>query len=409
MEVSILREAIARQRADWSLEQAFYIDPEIYEFERREWLAEQWYILGHCSEVSEPGRFIVRSVLGESLVIVRDHEGLVRAFYNLCKHRGSRLCDKDGRAQSFICPYHAWTYRLDGSLRSAPAMPKEIDLAELRLNAVPVREIGGVIIGSLKGNLRELDEVQNEAEPLLRYQGIPQARVAARRSYRTYANWKLVMENFKECYHCLPCHPEYCGVMRHVDVVARQATPEAEAVWKEEEERWFREQADAHSPAHLRRWDPKSQSRWTMSRGVIGKGFKTESQDGEPVAPLMGQLQRFDGGFTGFGIRPFVVVIMPNDHALMFQFLPMAVEETEVIISWLVDGSASDSDVDLERLVWLWDVTTIQDKAIIERNAAGIRSHAYVPGPYSLLEAGPAQLVSAYLRELSAKCSDQSV
>jgi phenylpropionate dioxygenase-like ring-hydroxylating dioxygenase large terminal subunit len=406
MQATELREVIARQRPGWSLEQPFYTSAAIYEFEQRGWLAEQWYVLGHCSEVPKVGSFIVRNLLGESLIIVRDTTGVLRGFYNVCRHRGSRICDRDGQATHFVCPYHAWSYRLDGSVRLAPAMSEDIDLGRLGLHAVPVREIGGVIVGSLKGDPQTLDTVQRETEPMLRYHGIPQARIAARRSYPTGGNWKLVMENFAECYHCFPAHPEYCSVMQHVGVVAREATPEAAAAWQQEEERWVREEADPNSPVK-NLWRPDLESpRYGVSRSLIGGGRKTQSQNGQPVAPLMGQQRRFDGGVGGFNIRPFCIVGMANDHAAMFQFLPTGPEKTDVIITWLVDGSAKESEVDVERMIWMWDETTVQDKTIIERNAEGVRSLSYVPGPYSAkLEPGADGLVRHYLHELSARCS----
>jgi phenylpropionate dioxygenase-like ring-hydroxylating dioxygenase large terminal subunit len=408
MQLAALREAIARQRPGWSLEQPFYTSAEIYDFERRGWLAEQWYTLGHCSELPERGSYIVRELLGESIIIVRDTEDRVRGFYNVCRHRGSRICDHDGRASNLVCPYHAWSYHLDGSLRSAPAISADIDLARLGLRPVPVREIGGIIVGSLEGDLQSLDIVQREVEPLLHYHGIPQARIAARRSYPTRGNWKLVMENFAECYHCYPSHPEYCSAMKHVEIYARQATPEVAAAWERTMEQWLSEEADRDSPVSIGNsdyiTDPPKFSTHSVGRAPIGDGRKTQSPDGEPVAPLMGKLRRFDGGVSGFGIRPFVINMMTNDHMVMFQFLPTGPEDTDVIISWLVDGSASEADVDLERMIWLWDVTTVQDKAIIERNAEGVRSSSYVPGPYSAaLEPGPIRLVSDYLQALSAR------
>jgi Rieske 2Fe-2S family protein len=120
----------------------------------------------------------------------------------------------------------------------------------------------------------------------------------------------------------------------------------------------------------------------------------------------MGQQTRFDGGVGGFHMNPFVFVAMANDHAMMFQFLPLGPEATDVVISWLVNGSAHESDVDIDRMIWLWDVTTIQDKQIIERNAQGVRSLAYEPGPYSpTLECGPAGLVNHYLSALATRCA----
>jgi phenylpropionate dioxygenase-like ring-hydroxylating dioxygenase large terminal subunit len=404
LQLTALREAIARQRPGWTLEQPFYVSPEIYDFERRGWLAEQWYTLGHRSELSEPGSYIVRDLLGESLLIVRGTDGQVRGFYNVCRHRGSRICDRDGRASSLICPYHAWSYHLDGSVRSAPAISADIDLSQLGLHPVPIREIGGIVLGSLKGKLPSLDVVQREVEPLLRHHGIPEARIAARRSYPTRGNWKLVMENFVECYHCYPSHPEYCSVMKHVEVFARQAAPQVAAAWERTMEEWFSKDADRDSPAPLRKDYKPGPAIHSVGRAPIGERRKTQSQDGEPVAPLMGQLRSFDGGVTGFSIRPFVINMMTNDHMVMFQFLPTGPQDTNVIISWLVNASASEAEVNIERMIWLWDVTTVQDKALIERNAEGVRSSAYQPGPYSAaLEPGPIRLVADYLQGISAR------
>jgi Rieske 2Fe-2S family protein len=400
MQIEVFREAIARQRTGWSLEQMFYISPEFYAFERQHWLAKQWYVLGHSSELPEVGSFIVRELLGESLIILRDSERTIRAFYNVCRHRGSRICTADGKATSLMCPYHAWSYRLDGSLRSAPAMAADIDLKELGLHPAPVREIGGIILGSLRADPKTLDPAAAAGVPMLDYHGIPNARIVARRSYPTKANWKLAMENFAECYHCYPSHPEYCSTMNHVQVLARKATPEAEAAFEQEVARWHREEADPDSPVALRNSSYVEYMSQHVSRAPIGGGRLTQSQDGKPVAPLMGRQTKFDGGAGVFSVRPFAFAALLNDHAVLFQFLPVAAELTHVQISWLVGGDTHAADFDVERMIWLWDVTTAQDKAIVELNAQGVRSDAYTPGPYSTLEPGPAALIQKYLREL---------
>ena len=219
-----MKELIARQRPGWSLEQSFYTSPSIYDIERRGWLAHQWFPLAHCSEIREGGSYILRELLGESLIIARDAEGTLRGFYNVCRHRGSRICDHDGRADRLTCPYHAWSYRLDGSLRAASALPEDVDVARLSLRPIHIREIGGLVIGSLSGDPQAIAPLTDVFEPGLRFHGVPDARIAARRSYSVHANWKLVLENFIECYHCFPAHPEYCRVMKHVDAVARDAS-----------------------------------------------------------------------------------------------------------------------------------------------------------------------------------------
>lgn len=121
---SSLRLLIGRQRPGWTLEQPFYTSQEIYAFELRSWLAEKWYVLAHVSEIREPGSYIVRELLDESLIIVRDMQGTLRGFYNVCAHRGSRICDKGGRGNSLTCPYHAWTYRLDGGFEDRACLAR---------------------------------------------------------------------------------------------------------------------------------------------------------------------------------------------------------------------------------------------------------------------------------------------
>ena len=402
-----LSDLIARQRPGWSLQGPFYTSAQIYEVERPGLLAEKWYVLAHCSEVNSPGKVIVRSLLGESLILVRGAEGVLRAFYNVCRHRGSRICEADEQVSSLTCPYHAWSYRLDGSVRSAPAMARNIDLTRLGLHPIAVREIGGVIFASLRGHPQQLDNVDEQAAPMLRYHGIHQARIAARRSYRTYANWKLVMENFFECYHCYPTHAEYCSAMPHVKLIAREPTPEVAAAWKKELTKWFRDEADPNSPAGGAELDFSGKATEVISRTMIGGGRKTQSADGLPVAPLMGRVSRFDGAVALFRMRPFCFLILLNDYAVMFHFSPRGPEDTDVTLSWLVDGTAAESEVDVERMVWMWDVTTLQDKVIVERNAEGVRSLSYTPGPYSeTLEQGPAQFIKTYLQELTTTGTD---
>ena len=399
MMIAQLSQLIDRQRPGWSLERPFYTSPEIFELERTGWLARQWFVLGHRSEISHDGAYIVRELLGESIIVVRDKASTLRGFFNVCRHRGSRICDHDGTAAHLVCPYHAWSFNLDGSLRAAPALPDEIDKRQLVLRPIAVRDIGGLIVASLQGSSGDLDAVAAALEPGMRFHGIPEARIAARRSYATAANWKLVIENFIECYHCFPSHPEYCSVMKHVDAVARDA-PDGGAAWAQTTNDWFSQQAEPASPIQAPRTG-LAFDLFAASRGPIGGGRLTQSQDGKPVAPLLGNLANFDGGVSSFRCEPFVFCQALNDHAVLFHFSPRGAQATDVSISWLVSGSASGADVDIERMTWLWDVTTLQDKSIIERNAAGVRSQAYSPGPYSKLESMPARLVSRYLQELT--------
>jgi phenylpropionate dioxygenase-like ring-hydroxylating dioxygenase large terminal subunit len=391
-----LSELIARQRPGWSLEQPFYTSQEIFDAERRGWLADQWFVIAHTSEIAQPNSYIVRELLGESIVITRDAKGELHGFYNVCRHRGSRICDKDGKGSSLLCPYHAWSFQLDGSLRTAPALPDNVDRKSLGLHAIGVRDIGGFILASLRADPASLDEAERELLPGLKWHGAPTARIAARKSYPTKANWKLVLENFTECYHCLPAHREYSSVMQHVDALGKVSPADAER-WQKTMDEWYEKQADPQSPLAGKRLNSLDRP-FAAARFPVGNGRMNQTQDGKPVAPLMGQQTRYDGGVSSFIILPFFYLQATNDFIRMMQFLPTGPEHTDVIITWLVEGSSTDEQVDKERMMWLWDVTTIQDKEIIERNAAGVRSAAYQPGPYSTLEQWTSGFVQNYLQ-----------
>jgi Rieske 2Fe-2S family protein len=390
-------EALARYRPGWSLEQLFYTSDELFERERRTWLARQWYLMGHASEVPRVGRFIVRELLGESLIIVRTAPDTIKGFFNVCRHRGSRICGEDGTASAFTCPYHAWSYALDGRLRSAAALMEGTDKSALGLRPVQLREIGSLLFCALDSEAPGFDA--DSMLPGLEFQGVRDARIAARRHYPTAANWKLVMENFHECYHCVPSHPQYSAVMGHVKRYSMDSAGLAQE-WNREVEKWASTAAIAEFPQAVFETEDAEWSYSDVTRFPVGGGRKTQSEDGEPVAPLMGRYPRYDGGIATFGVPPFCFFYGLNDHAVLFQFMPRAAELTDVTVSWLVDGTAPADKVDVERMVWLWDVTTVQDKMLVEANAAGVRSRAYEPGPFTKLEQWGVSFISQYIEEM---------
>lgn len=401
-----IRRIIERQKSGWTLELPFYVSPEIYEIERNTYLSEQWHIVGHISEVPRPGTHIVRTLLGQSLIILRDNEGVLRCLHNVCTHRGCRVVDHDGcTSGGFVCPYHAWSFRLDGSLKSAVGLPDDANTGTLGLRQASIRSIGGIILVSMRADPAELDGIERRLLGLLHHHGIASARIAARHKYSMRANWKLVIDNFLECYHCYPVHPEICAIRSSVAVQGRVATEETINKWARFVTQWSDEEADPSSPVPISSTEILFElDVLDVYRIPIGKGFKTESRDGSPVAPLMGKVKRYDGGSTGFCVQPFIYYTCCSDHAVLFQFDPAGPEQTDLTLTWLVDGSANEDSVDIDALTWMWDVTTKQDKEIIEKNFDGIRSMSYRPGPYSLLENLSSQQTSRYLSYLTREC-----
>lgn len=392
---------IDRQRPDWSLEQAFYADPAIFALERDLWFPRQWMLVAHASEVPEKGRYIVRQLFDEEIIVVRfgDAEDDIAAYYNVCTHRGSRLCAKDGRGKLLVCPYHAWSFRLTGELQSRQDLPASVDPEALGLHRVPCKSFGGLVFCGLDAS--SLPDIQPVADGLtggLRENGLDRARIVARKNYLTKANWKLVLENFLECYHCRPAHPEYYRVNGHVKVTATRDADKA-VEWQNEIEAWHSVIGDAEF--HKGAWQAGDLDTmpFAMHRKPIGSGRNTLSNTGEGVSCLMGGRHAYDGGESGFRLGRLSFASSANDYVTLFQMIPRNAMETDVILTWLVDKDA-DNDIDADAISWMWDVTTVQDKKITEDNADGIMSRAYRPGPYTPLESQTSFFVQTYLSEL---------
>ncbi len=205
-----IAELIAEQKPGYSLDQCFYTDPDIYALELERIIYRNWILAGHQSQLPNPGDFKVLDVAGESAIIVRGTNGSLKGFANVCRHRGSLVClAHEGHADKFACPYHGWTYDIDGKLIAARNMPEDFDMAAHGLNPVSVDVIHGLIFvcftdtpPSLEGARRDL------AEPMAMFD-FENLKVAAQKNYEIPANWKLSIENYQECYHCATAHPEY--------------------------------------------------------------------------------------------------------------------------------------------------------------------------------------------------------
>ncbi len=385
---------VQAQRPGHSLDQALYVDPAVFRRDRERIFSNQWILAGHVSQISEPGDYLLFDLAGESIILIRDRQGAVHAHYNVCRHRGSRvLLEPAGNARSLVCRYHGWTYACDGSLQAAPRMPDEFDGGQHGLERCSLRIVEGLMFVSLsRGSGPDLDAVASGVTPYLRLHGIAQARVAHREVYPVRANWKLAVENYLECYHCKPAHPEYCGVEIKADSIG-DGSPAAMARYEVCHREWLARATRLGTTLPEFALDLPLDERQPHTqfgaayRAPLREGYSSATQDGSPAAPLMGGFTDYDGGETALGIGPCTYMLAYNDYATFFQFVPREAEVSDIVITWLVHGAAREGvDYDRTRLTWLWSVTTEQDKSIIEANAAGIRSTRYAPGPSSLLE-----------------------
>jgi Rieske 2Fe-2S family protein len=372
---------IAGREPGRALPQAFYVREDVFARDL-DMLLAGWTCLGHESEVAAPGDWITAGFGAESAIIVRGEDGEVRALANVCRHRGSRVCvEARGSASVFTCPYHAWSYRLDGRLRAAREMPEGFDPADFGLKTLPLVNLGGLLFVSFGAAPPSLAEAGPALVAMGERHGWTRAKVAARRSYTVAANWKLVLENYHECYHCGPAHPEFSVLHTLARPKARRLQPGADF------EAWGAE-SDGRAVARV-------------MGSALAEGALTGSRDGSLIAPLM--VPAADGTCVFAELGYLSAFLAYADHGVIYRFIPRGVLETEMEVLWLVAAEAREgADYQPEALTWLWDITSLADKRIIERNQAGVLSRFYVPGPFSLMEPGTAQLVDLYLADLAA-------
>jgi Rieske 2Fe-2S family protein len=372
----------------YSLPQNFYLDPDIY---RRDMnlLLRRWNFVGHISELSGAGSWITAEIGPESVIVTRDEYGALRAFANVCRHRGSRIClEKSGRSNLLVCPYHAWTYQLDGRLRGAREMPKS-QVAEngLDLHPLPLIQIGGLIFVSFGPNPPDISLAQPALLQMTRRYQWEHAKIAHRAQFTFDSNWKLALENYHECYHCLPAHPEFS--LLH-------------ALARPGQRQLILEPGNQQGYHDVEDWEPQNNGREVVRvmRSALSDDCKTGSTNGKLLAPLMGP----DDGHCIFAELGFLTAFLAYaDYGVIYRFLPQGVHRTSMEVIWLVQGDAqAGRDYDMDALTWLWTVTSVADKTIIENNQRGVSSRFYQPGPFSPMEPGAQAYVERYLAELSA-------
>ena len=394
-------------RPGHSLPRAYYCDPAIFERDLERMLLRHWFCAGHVSSVPNAGDFFLVDLGTESVIICRAADGAVHALLNVCRHRGSRVCvTRSGSAVGggFTCPYHAWSYGLDGRLRAAREMPASFKREAAGLKTLQLRVIEGLIFISFATSPPSLDDAARALANAAGTHGWASAKVAHRASFVIHANWKLAVENYMECYHCQPSHPEFAR--RHVYArPARQGTELERAARGRSAALGIRiDDVDGYGL----KAKPGQESIAVM-RSALLAGHSTASPDGQPVAPLMGDFREHDGSSTYFDVGPISDFLAYSDHGLIYRFIPRSVDRTEMEVIWLVHADAIEGrDYQIDRLSWLWQVTSVEDKQIIERNQEGVNSRYYEPGPYSLQEEYAMRFVDWYIGELGVATASTS-
>ncbi|MBS3023757.1 MULTISPECIES: aromatic ring-hydroxylating oxygenase subunit alpha [Acidiphilium] len=366
---------LAQRPPRHTLPQAFYTDPEIFEFDLREIYGRSWLLIGLETEIPDPGSYLAMTIGRSPILLLRGQDGVLRGFFNTCRHRGAQiLADGCGHAQRLLCPYHQWMYDDTGALRGAGRMPREFDKSAHGLRPIHVRTVAGTVYVCLAAEPPEFDAFHDHLAPMLAGHDLGNAKLAAECTLFERGNWKLVMENARECYHCGAGHPELArsfptdvrgnfSTAGMVDLPGFIARMEALGL---------------PSAAVQGEW-------WQASRFPLRDGNVSMTMDGTPcVAKPLCHVNGGDVGSLRWALEPHCFAHAVGDFLIIFSALPLAPQETLVVAKWYVHKDAEEGvDYTRDGLMHVWNETNLQDRALVELNQRGVNSLGYVPGPYS--------------------------
>ncbi|MDR9438735.1 MAG: aromatic ring-hydroxylating dioxygenase subunit alpha [Halomonas sp.] len=373
-------EMLLQRHRHFSLPQPFYNDARLFALDMQEIFEKEWLFAGMTCEIPAKGNFITLEVGDNPVVIVRGDNGSIHAFHNVCRHRGSRLCVSDkGKVAKLVCPYHQWTYELDGRLLFAGTdMGVDFNLGAYGLKPVNVRSAGGYLFVSLAEEPPPIDDFLESLAHYLAPYDMENVKVAVESSIVEQANWKLVIENNRECYHCNGAHPELLNSLQEFDDSDDpRATPAYQALVARKQQQW----EAMGIPWKLSRPDKRNR----LTRTPLLEGTVSMTIDGQPgCRKLMGRLPSADLGALRILHLPNSWNHFMGDHAVVFRVMPLGPQQTVVTTKWLVHKDAVEGvDYDPIHLRRVWDATNQQDRRLAEENQRGINSRGYEPGPYS--------------------------
>ncbi len=375
---SKMRHQLEQHINGYSLEQPFYNNEDYFQQEMKHMFRESWLFAGLTCEIPEPGNYFTAEFANESIIVVRGMDGNVRAMHNSCRHRGSRVClEKKGKAAKLVCPYHQWAYDLDGSLLFARFMEDDFDPSQHGLVPVKAETIGGYIFISLSESPEDFEQFRREVEPYMLPHDFENAKVAHESTLIEKANWKLVIENNRECYHCIGSHPELIRSLQEYDDVTDPRVDQAFVnQTREKAEKWEKMGVPFEPTPH--------NLRYRAVRMPLLEGALTMTMDGKAACTKqMGSLTDTDLGSMRMLHLPNTWNHSCGDYAMAFRVMPISAQETMVTTKWLVNKEAVEGrDYDIKRLTEVWKATNEQDKVLAENNQLGVNSSAYQPGPY---------------------------
>jgi len=360
----------AMQRTHPGLPARDYFDEVVWRREQETVFTNGWFCIGRSEELTAPGDYLAREVAGERVLAIRGKDGEVRAFYNVCRHRGSVLCeDERGNTKgAVVCPYHNWAYDLEGKLVGTPNVREDddFDRADHPLRRIATREWAGFVFVCQAEEPRPLEEqfATMPDEPLSyeRY-GLDQLRVAHRIVYEVEANWKILHDNFNECLHCPGVHPELVAL---VPMFRKGMVYDAE-------------RAD--------------------SGATLEEGITTFTMSGSTDLPTLPGITALDcRTYWGYGIFPNMLMNLTPTGAMSYTLYPRSPTHTTIVSEYLFrPETIAEPGFDCADMVELLDLVSVQDWAVCERAQRGVVSKGFVQGVYPPLDGGLYRFATDYL------------
>jgi len=384
-----IQDLITHRLKGHSLDAPFYLSPEIFDLDMKEIFGKHWIQVAIEPDIPEPGDYVTVDIGNNSIVIVRDDDMSVRAHHNVCRHRGSRLCSEHkGTVGNLVCPYHQWTYNLSGELLFAEHMGDQFDRSQHNLKSVHVENLAGLIFICLaEVPPQDFSVMRDAMTPYLAPHFLQDCKIAKQVDLIEEGNWKLTMENNRECYHCATNHPELTASLFEYGFGYQPSPSNIEQV--EEFTRLAAERSAQWESANL----PSKEidrlddlvTGFRTQRLPLDRAGESQTLDGAVASgKLLGEFERADLGGLSFWTQPNSWHHFMSDHIVTFSVFPLAAGKTLVRTKWLVHKDAREGiDYQLDNLTAVWNATNDQDKALVEFSQQGASSDAYEPGPYS--------------------------
>ena len=381
----------AARKPGHTLPAALYTGQAAFDADCAVIFGQHWIAVGVTCDVPEAGDVIALSIGPASILILRDDNDQLRAFHNVCSHRGARLVPP-GRSVvgKLVCPYHQWTYDLDGALARAPHMGVDFDRDLHHLKPVALRDVGGLLYVCLSDRPPpDIDELARVMTPRLAPYDLRQAKIAYEQDVIEEGNWKLTMENNRECYHCASNHPQLSLSFHAADFgydpdnLTDTEKAEANALldaYARHGAYWESEGLPYEAVEHTVGWPTNFRTQRLIIAG-LGESQTPDTRYAVNI-PLGATDRPGMGDVHLWGINSWNHVM--SDHAVVFTAFPISPDRTLVRTKWLVHQDAVEGeDYDLENLTSVWKQTNAEDAHLVALAHQGAKSPGYRPGPYS--------------------------